>query len=141
MCVCVCVCVMSRHFTAQNEITHHYRRFNTERRELTVKLTAPLPASSTARHLANGVEERSEYTLRNLETSNMVGISIHKADNQQDRPIGLSFRRRDQISRYVLWSVFEKLTQSNARYQALDTLTLHVHSVRISYRDLMIYIL
>jgi hypothetical protein len=61
----------------------------------------------------------------------MVGISIHNADNQQDRPVGLSFRRRDQISRDVLWSVFEKVTQTNARYTALDTLTFHVHSVRM----------
>ena len=57
----------------------------------------------------------------------MVGISIHNANHQPDRPIGLSFRR-DQISRDVLWSVFE-VTQSNARYQALDTLTFYVHSV------------
>jgi hypothetical protein len=42
---------------------------------------------------------------------------------------GLSFRRRDQISRDVRWSVFDKVTQSNARYQALDTLTFHIHSV------------
>jgi hypothetical protein len=61
----------------------------------------------------------------------MVGVSIHSAKNQQDRPIGFSFRRRDQISRDVLWSVFEKVTQSNARYQTLDTLTSHVHSIRM----------
>jgi hypothetical protein len=61
----------------------------------------------------------------------MVGISIQNADNQQDKPLGTSFRRRDQISRDVLWSVFEKVMQSNARYQALDTLTFHVHSVRM----------
>ena len=35
----------------------------------------------------------------------------------------------DQISLDILCSVFEKVTQSNARYQALDTLTFHVHSV------------
>jgi hypothetical protein len=57
----------------------------------------------------------------------MVGISIHNAENQQDRLIELSFRRRD-----VLWCVFEKVTQSNARCQALDTLTFHVHLVRMS---------
>ena len=56
----------------------------------------------------------------------MVGISIHNADNQQDRPIELSFRKRN-----VLWNVFEKMMQSNARYQALDTRTFHVHSVRM----------
>jgi hypothetical protein len=40
----------------------------------------------------------------------------------------MSFRRRDQISRDMLWSVFEKVTQSKAGYQALDTFTFHVHS-------------
>jgi hypothetical protein len=62
------------------------------------------------------VDERFEYALRDLKPGDIVGISIHNADNQQDKPIGLSFRRRDQISRDVLWSVFEKVTQLNARY-------------------------
>jgi hypothetical protein len=75
------------------------------------------------------VDALFEYSLRDLEPSDVVGISIHNADNQQERPIGLSFRRKDQISRNVRWSVFVKVTQSNARYQALDTLTFHMHSV------------
>jgi hypothetical protein len=61
----------------------------------------------------------------------MAGIWIHNADSHQGRPIGLIFRRRGQISRAVLWSVFENVTQSNARYQALDILTFHLHSVKI----------
>jgi hypothetical protein len=113
---------MSRYFTVQNEITRHYRRFNAEGRELTVRLTAP-PSSTAARHFIDSVDALFEYFLRDLQPSDMVDISINNADNQQDRPIGLSFRRRDQISRDVMWSVFEKVTQSNARYQALDTLT------------------
>jgi len=120
---------MSRYFTIQNEITRHYWRFNTERRELTVRLTAPVPSSTAARHFNESVDALFEYSLRDLQPSDMVGISIHNADNQKDRPNGLSFRRRDQISRDVLWSGFDKVTQSNARYQALDTLTFHVHSV------------
>ena len=99
-----------------------------------MRMTAP-PASAAARdparHFDNSVDELFEYSLRDLETSDMLGISFHLADNQQDRPIGLSFRRRDQISRDVLWSVFEKMTQSNARYQFMDTLTFHVHSIKM----------
>jgi hypothetical protein len=110
---------MSRYFTVQNEIIRRYRRFNAEGRELTVKLTAPPSTSSAvrdlARHFANSVDELFEYTLRDLEPGDMVGISIHNADNQSHRPIGLSFRMRDLISREVLWSVFEKVTQSNAK--------------------------
>jgi hypothetical protein len=94
-------------------------------------VTAPPWTSTAARHFADSVDEVFEYSLRDLQPGDMVGISIHNADNQQDRPVGLSFRRRDQISREVLWSVFEKVTQSNAQYRALDTLTFHVRSVRM----------
>ena len=49
----------------------------------------------------------------------MVRIAIHNEANQNDKPIGVSFRRRDQLSVDAIWSVFEKVTQSNARLNAL----------------------
>ena len=58
----------------------------------------------------------------------MVGIAIHNESNQNDKPIGISFRRREQLSVDAIWSVFE-VTQSKARFNALDTLTVVVHSV------------
>jgi len=61
----------------------------------------------------------------------MVGITIHNKVNQNDKPIGISFRRKDQLSGEVIWSVFEKVSQSNARFNALDTLVVIVHSVRM----------
>jgi len=48
---------------------------------------------------------------------------------QNDKTIGISFRRKDQLSREVIWSVFEIVSQSNARFNALDTLVVIVHSV------------
>jgi hypothetical protein len=38
---------MSRYFTVQDEVTRHYRRFNAEGRELTVRMTVP-PTSAAA---------------------------------------------------------------------------------------------
>jgi hypothetical protein len=61
----------------------------------------------------------------------MVGFAIRNEVNQSDKPIGLSFRRRDQKSGDVLWSVLEKVLQSNSRFNALDTLTIEVHAVRM----------
>ena len=61
----------------------------------------------------------------------MVGIAIHNESNQNDKPIGISFRHRDQISVDAIWSVFEKVTQSIARFNALDTLTVVLHSVKM----------
>ena len=45
----------------------------------------------------------------------MVGITIHKEVNESDKPIGFSFRRKDQLSPDLIWSVFEKVSQSNAK--------------------------
>jgi hypothetical protein len=72
-----------------------------------------------------------EHVLQGVQDSDMVGIAIRNEVNQSDKPIGIIFRRRDQISRDVIWSVFEKVSQSNSRFNALDTLTIEVHAVRM----------
>ena len=49
----------------------------------------------------------------------------------QDNAIGISFRRKDQLSEEVIWSVFNKVAQSNARFNALDKFVVVVHSIKI----------
>jgi hypothetical protein len=50
----------------------------------------------------------------------MVAVTISNEDNVQDKGIEISFRRKDQITGDVIWSVFEKVAQSNARFNALN---------------------
>jgi hypothetical protein len=61
----------------------------------------------------------------------MSGLTIRNEFNAQDKAIGISFRRKDQISEDDIWSVFEKVGQSNARFNALDKLIVVVHSVKM----------
>ena len=61
----------------------------------------------------------------------MVGITIQNEVNLLDKPIGISFRRKDQLSAEVIWSVFSKVAQSNARYNAMDRLIFVIHSVKM----------
>jgi hypothetical protein len=61
----------------------------------------------------------------------MVGTTISNDVNVQDTAVGISFRRKDQINLDVIWSVFEKVAQSNARFNALDGLVVTVHSVKM----------
>jgi hypothetical protein len=72
-----------------------------------------------------------DYALRGNEDGDMVGVVIRNTQRENDKLIGLSFRRKAQISSDVLWSVFEKVAQSNARFDATDTLIVDVHSVRM----------
>ena len=71
-------------------------------------------------HFLDRVTELLDYALRDLDGSDMVGITISNEVEVKDRAIGISLRRRDQITGDVIWSVFE-VAQSNARYNALDT--------------------
>jgi hypothetical protein len=77
------------------------------------------------------LDELFDYALQNVEDDDKVGISIRNEDNQTDKDIGLSFRQRDQISGDVIWSVLERVIQSNARFNALDKLVIVVHSVKM----------
>jgi len=74
-------------------------------------------------HFLDRVTELLDYALRDLDGSDMVGITISNEVEVKDRAIGISLRRRDQITGDVIWSVFE-VAQSNARYNALDKLVM-----------------
>ena len=65
------------------------------------------------------------YALRNVD-SDMVGVTIHNVVNLLDKAIGISFRRKDQLSEEVIWSVCSKVAQSNARYNDMDRLIVVV---------------
>ena len=121
-------------FTIEEEQTRQYRRFNAQGTQLTVRLLR-LPEEqdpSPMSHFLDSVTELFEHALRDLEDSDMVGITISNEVEMKDRAIGISFRRKDQITRDVIWSVFEKVAQSNARFNALDKLVMTVHSVKMS---------
>jgi len=58
-------------------------------------------------------------------------ITVTLGQENLDKAIGISFRRKDQLSGEVIWSVFEKVSQSNSIFNALDTLVVTVHSVKM----------
>jgi hypothetical protein len=50
---------------------------------------------------------------------------------QKYKPIRFSFRRKHQLSVEVIWKLFEKVAQSNAKFNVLDPLIVTVHSLKI----------
>ena len=123
---------MSQRFEIEGEITRLYRRFNATGTQLSVRLLPPIiPDSDPITHFLNGMSELFEYALRDCSESDMVGITISNEVNEQDKPLGISFRRKDQISEEVIWSMFEKVAQSNARFNAMDRLIVVVHTVKM----------
>ena len=72
-----------------------------------------------------------EHALRNCDDSDKMGISNSKEDNMRHKAIGISFRRKDQLSADVILKVREMVTQFNSRFNALHKLVLEFHSVKI----------
>ena len=92
-------------FTVEEEQTRLYRRFNAQGTQLTVRLLPPAEGqdSNPMSHFLDSVTELFDYALRDLEDSDMVGITISNEVEVKDRAIGISFRRRDQITGDVIW--------------------------------------
>jgi hypothetical protein len=120
-------------FTIHGEIKRQYRRFGAEGTQVTVRLLPPHEGedSNPMSHFIASVTDLFQHALRNCDDSDMVGITITNEVNVSDKATGISFRRKDQITSEVIWSVLGKVAQSNARFNALDKLIMTVHSVKM----------
>ena len=49
------------------------------------------------------------HVLHDVGDGDMVGITIRNQVNENDKPVGISFRRKDKLFGDVIWSVFESL--------------------------------
>jgi len=96
-----------------------------------VRLIPPSDNSNPVAHFLASMNDLIEHALSDVDDSDMLWMSIQNQVNQNDMSIRINFRRKDQLSADVIWSVFEKVSQSNSRFKALDTLVVTAHSVKV----------
>ena len=60
---------------------------------------------------------------------NLVGLRIRNTENVEDKVVGISLRRLDQLKPYVVWAVIGKVIHSNARFDLCDRLEVHLDHV------------
>jgi hypothetical protein len=114
-------------------IRRQYRRFNFVGSQFTACLLPPSDNSDPVGHFLASVNDLFEHALSDVAATDMVELTIQNRVNQNDKPIGISFRRKDQLSGDVILSVFEKVAQSNSRFDASETLIVTVHSVTMPW--------
>ena len=122
---------MARRFEIEDTITRQYRRFGATGTQIVFRLLPPYDPTDTVSHFLASLNDLFRHALQNLKESDMVEITIQNRENQNDKPIGISFRRKDQLAANVILSLVQKVSQSNARFNALDKLIMTVHSVRM----------
>jgi len=120
-------------FTIDTERNREYSRFNARSTELTVRLLPPAVEDNqdAITHFQASVNDLFDYALRNVDDSDMVGVTIHNEVNLLDKTIGISFRRKNHLSEEVIWCVFSKVVLSKARYNAMVRLIVVVQSVKM----------
>jgi len=87
-------------FTIDSETNRQYRRFNAVGTGLIVHLLPPAVGddSDAITHFEASVNDLFKFALRDVDDADMVGITIRNEVNLLDKPIGISFGRKDQLS-------------------------------------------
>ena len=93
-----------------------------------VRLFPPYDATDPVSHFLASMYELLRHALQNLSEIYMVGITIQNRENQNVKPIGISFRRKDQVAADVILSLVRKVSKSNARFKAPDKLNIRTFS-------------
>jgi len=86
---------MAWRFEIIDKNTRYYRPYNAIGRQITVCLTPPSDDSDPVAHFLVSVNDLSEHVLRDVDDSDMVGMTNQNHVNQNDKPIG-----------GIIWSVF-----------------------------------
>ena len=93
---------MARRFDILDGNTKQYRRYNAVGRQFTARLISPSDNSEPVTNFLARVNVLIEHALREVGDSDMVVITTQNQVNRNDKPIGISFRRKDQISADVI---------------------------------------
>jgi len=84
---------MARRFEILEANTRQYRRHNAVERQLTVRLILPSGSTNSVAYFLASANELIKHALRDVNESDMLGMTIQNQVKQNDKPIGNSFRR------------------------------------------------
>ena len=120
-----------RPFRILDETFKSFPKFNTTGRSLLIKFNLPGEEQDPTTYLKECITALTNYLVDKVPDRDLVGLRIRNTENVQDKVVGISLRRRDQLKADVVWSVLGKVIQSNARFALTDRLEVHLDHVRM----------
>jgi len=108
-----------------------FPKFNTTGRSLLIKFNSLGEEQDPTTYLKECITALTDYLVDKVPDRDLVGLRIRNTENVQDKVVGISLRRRDQLKADVVWSVLGKVIQSNARFALTDRLEVHLDHVRM----------
>jgi len=118
-------------FRILDETFKSFPKFNTTGRSLLIKFNSLGEEQDPTTYLKECITALTDYLVDKVPDRDLVGLRIRNTENVQDKVVGISLRRRDQLKADVVWSVLGKVIESNARFALTDRLEVHLDHVRM----------
>ena len=108
-----------------------FPKFNATGRNLLITFRPRGEELEPITYLKECIVALTNYLVDDVPDRDLVGLRIRKTENVQDKVVGISFRRHDQLKPDVVWGVLGKVFQSNARFGLSDRLEVRLDHVRM----------
>ena len=107
-----------------------FQKFNATGRSLLIKFNSPGEELEPA-YLKECITALTDYLVNEVADRDLVGLRSRNTENVQDKVVGISLRRRDQLKPDEVWALLGKGIQSNDRFGLSDRLEVHLDHVRM----------
>jgi len=107
-------------------------KFNTTRRSLLIKFRSPGKEQEPSTYLKECITAITNYLVDEVNDRDLVRLRIRNTENVQDKVVGISFRRRDQLKPDLVREIISKAIQSNAKFGLTDRLGVDLDHVRMA---------
>jgi hypothetical protein len=87
-----------------DETLKTFSKFDTTGRSLLTKLKPPTADQEPTAYLRECITSLTDYLVE-IPDRDLVGLKIRNTENVEDKVMGLSIRRRDQLKPDVIWDV------------------------------------
>jgi len=118
-------------FYILSETSKSFSKFNATGPSLLIKFKPPGEEQEPSAYLKECIPSLTNNLVDDVRERDLVGLRIRNTGNVQDKVVGISFRRRDQLKPDVVCSILGKVVQSNARFGLSDRLEVHLDNVRM----------
>ena len=122
-------------FRILDQTSKSFPKFNVTGRSLLIKFNSPGKEQNPATYLKECITALTNYLVDFVPGRDLVGLRIRNTENLQDKVVGISLRRRDQLKPDVVWGLLAKVIQSNARFGLTDRLEVHLDHARMPARN------
>jgi hypothetical protein len=103
-------------FRILDQTSKSFPKFNATGRSLLIKFNSPGEEQNPATYLKECITALTNYLVDFVPGRDLVGLRIRNTEILQDKVVGISLRRRDQLKPHVVWGLLAKVIQSNARF-------------------------